>query len=203
MDLAIPGTATAPQRLGHVVVIAASAGGLSALTTVVGMLPATLRAPVVVVQHLHPDHRSQLAEILERRCDLPVEQAVAGAALREGTIIVAAPGHHLVLTSAGTVELTRSPAIRFVRPSADVTLASMADVYGARAVAVVLTGTGADGADGTLAVHRAGGTVVVQDPDTAEFSGMPRAVIDRGWADRQVVLEDIAGVLVGLVGSGT
>lgn len=178
--------------------MAASAGGLAALSTVLEGLPASLAVPVVVVQHVHPDHRSRLAEILARRTELPVREAVHGAPLTPG-VVVAVPGHHLLIRESGRLELSEAPTVNFVRPAADVTFASAADVYGAGTVAVVLSGTGSDGAEGVRAVHEAGGEVIVQEVESAEHAGMPRAAVATGVVDRVVPIGDIAAVLLELV----
>lgn len=102
----------------------------------------------------------------------------------------------------GVLALTDTEMVHFVRPSADLLLESVASTYGDRAIAVVLTGTGSDGAMGADAVHGRGGTVVVQDPADAEFTGMPQAAIASGGADFVLPLKEIPAVLVGLVGQG-
>ncbi len=173
-------------------------GGLGALSSVLADLPASFSVPVVVVQHVHPDHESHLAEILGRRTELEVRGAVDGAALTRG-VVVAVPGHHLLVGHGGRLELSEEPAVHFVRPAADVTFASVAAVYGSRTVAVVLSGTGSDGAAGVEAVHAAGGTVIAQEVATAEHPGMPRAAVETGTVDRELPLGDIAAALIEMV----
>jgi two-component system chemotaxis response regulator CheB len=177
--------------------LAASAGGLAALSQILSSLPAGFPAAILVVQHLDQHHRSWLVDILRRRVRLEVDQARGGERLAPGRIFIAPPGHHMLLEAGCTLALTCSARVRFVRPSADLLFASMAEHLGERAVAVVLTGTGSDGADGVRAVKLHGGTVIVQD-GASEFDGMPRAA--RPMADRVLPLTEIAGALIDLIG---
>src|SRR5512136_3128961 len=158
-----------------VVAIAASAGGLNAINAVLANLPAMFPATIVVVQHLDPRHRSLMAEILSRNTSLQVKQAEEGDQLIPATVYIAPPNQHLLVNSDGTVTLSQSELVHFVRPSADLLFESVAASHKERAIAVVLTGTGSDGSMGVQAIHKMGGTVICQEAGTAEFSGMPGA----------------------------
>ncbi|WP_194835006.1 chemotaxis protein CheB [Nocardia sp. XZ_19_369] len=182
-----------------VVAIASSAGGITALFKVLGALPATLPVPVLVVQHLDRRHKTVLAELLSRRTELRVKLATAGETAEPGTVYIAPPNNHLLVEPHGVLALSGSELVHFVRPSADLLFESVAGAYGARAIACVLTGSGSDGATGVSAVKSRGGTVVVQDPEEAEFKGMPGAAVATGDADLVVPLDEIAGVIAGLV----
>jgi len=186
-----------------IVAIAASAGGVQALTLLLGALPADFPVPVVVVQHLDPRHRTVLAEVLDRRTELSVKLAESGEQVRAGIVYVAPPDRHLLIDEAGTVSLTSSALVHFVRPSADLLFESVAGAYGRRAIACVLTGTGRDGAMGTEAVKSRGGAVIVQDPLTADFKGMPEATMATGSVDYALPLDEIATVIRGLVEAQT
>jgi two-component system chemotaxis response regulator CheB len=186
----------------RVVALAASSGGLAALTRVLSALPADFPAAVLVVQHLVKDHPSLLAEILRCRILLPVEDARGGERLTAGRVFLAPPDHHLIVGPDGVLSLTQAPPVHFVRPSADVLFASIADSVGPGGIAVVLTGTGCDGADGVIAVKSHGGLVIVQDEATSAAFGMPGAAFATGSADRVLPLAEIAPALVALVGSG-
>jgi two-component system, chemotaxis family, protein-glutamate methylesterase/glutaminase len=181
-----------------VVGIATSAGGLRALSIVLGALPAGLPVALVVVQHLDPHHRSLLVEILARRTALPVKAAEDGESIRMGVIYVAPPDQHL-LVNHGSLSLTHTQLVHFVRPSADLLFESLAASCGPRAIAVVLTGSGSDGAMGARAINKMRGTVLVQDEASSEFFGMPSAVIQTGCADQVLPLMDIGPALVALV----
>lgn len=186
-----------------VVALASSAGGLGALSVVLTALPGDFPAAVMVVQHLDPRHRSLMAELLQRRTPLHVEQAVEGTPLEPGAVYIAPPDEHLLVTADGRVTLSHTELVHFVRPSADLLFESVAGAYRERAVAVVLTGTGSDGNMGVRAIHQTGGTVIAEDPATAEFGGMPQAAVDTGVVDFVLGLAEIGPALVTLVKGGT
>ncbi|CAM5522372.1 Protein-glutamate methylesterase/protein-glutamine glutaminase [Streptomyces alboniger] len=163
-----------------IVAVASSAGGIRGLTTLLGALGADFPVPVLVVQHLDPRHRTVLDEVLERRTALPVRLARDGDSPLPGTVYVAPPDRHLLVGPDGGLQLTSTEPVHFVRPSADRLFESAAGVHGSRVLACVLTGTGVDGARGAAAVRAGGGTVIAQDPLTAEFPGMPQAAVDTG-----------------------
>lgn len=192
-------TTPEPAAPYGIVAIAASAGGIVALNRVLGVLPAKFPVPVVVVQHLDPRHRTIIAEVLGRRAAMPVKLAQHGEHAETGTIYIAPPDHHLLLSADGTLTLSSSELVHFVRPSADLLFESVAGSYGPRAIACVLTGTGSDGAMGASAVKSRGGTVIAEDPELADFRGMPDAVIAAGAADYILPLDEIAPVIRGLV----
>ena len=183
-----------------VIGIATSAGGLSALSRLLSALPATLDAAILIVQHLDPDRPSHLADILGRRTALPVKQAAGEDQLHPGAVFIAPPGAHILVDREGIITLSDRPPVHFVRPAADHLFESIAGSFGSRAVAVVLTGTGHDGATGAQAVKQAGGRVIVQDETTSEFFGMPKSAIDAGQVDLILPLDDIAPALVALCG---
>ena len=202
MSAAVPGGHSPGEPYG-IVAIAASAGGVTALGRVLGGLPAGFRVPVVVVQHLDPRHRTVIAEVLGRRAKLPVQLAQEGERAEAGVIYIAPPDHHLLLGADSVLTLSSTELVHFVRPSADLLFESVAGSYGPRAIACVLTGTGSDGAMGASAVKSRGGTVIAEDPELAEFRGMPDAVIATGAADYILPLEEIASVICGLVETRT
>jgi two-component system chemotaxis response regulator CheB len=181
------------------VAIASSAGGITALSHVLGGLPAGFPVPVVVVQHLDPRHQTIIAEVLSRRTSMPVRLAAEGDRADPGSIYVAPPNHHLLVTKEGTLTLSSSELVHFVRPSADLLFESVAASYGPAAIACVLTGTGSDGAMGTSAVKTRGGTVIAEDPELAEFRGMPAAAVAAGAVDFVLPLDEIAPVICRLI----
>jgi two-component system, chemotaxis family, protein-glutamate methylesterase/glutaminase len=187
----------AREAAQSVVAIAASAGGLDALGVVLGALPATLPAAVLIVQHLDPNHPSLMAEILDRRTSLPVKQAEDGELLCHAVVHLAPPDNHLTVGDDRRVHLTRSPRIGFLRPSANLLFATVARAFGPRAIAVVLTGSGSDGAEGAGEVKRRGGRVIVEDPETARFRSMPAAAVAAGVADVVLPVEQVGPAVVG------
>ena len=192
------GSDTATEAF-DVVALAASAGGLRALSQVLGGLPAGFPAALVVVQHLDPHHTSHLAEILAHRTPLNVKQAKEGDRLRHGVVRIAPPDYHLLVRPDGTLELSRAEAVHFSRPSADLLFESLAASFGPRVVAVVLSGSGSDGDRGVRAVKARGGFVIAQDAASSEFFGMPGSAIRSGAVDRVLPLDDIAPALVALL----
>ena len=186
-----------------ILAIAASAGGITALTRVLGGLPVGFSVPVVVVQHLDPRHQTIIAEVLGRRVKLPVQLAQEGQQAESGMIYVAPPNRHLLVEGGGRLTLSSSELVHFVRPSADLLFESVAGSYGHRAIACVLTGSGSDGAMGVTAVKARGGTVIAEDPQLAEFKGMPEAAVASGSVDFVLPLDEIASVICGLVEART
>ncbi len=193
-----PRSAAAPGRL-CVVGLAASAGGIAALSEVLSDLPSDFAAALLVVQHMDPHHRSWMPEILRRRIGLRVKQAEAGDRLAAGTVYVAPPDRHLLVDAGGTLSLADTERVRHVRPSADRLFAALAESFGPRAIAVVLSGSGRDGADGVRAVKQAGGCVIAQDAASSEFEGMPAAAIATGAVDRVLPLGAIGPALIELI----
>ena len=204
-----PEDVDAPHRSRHfpgaqfdVVALASSAGGIAAISHILESLPAGFPAAIVVVQHLDPRHRSLMAEILRRRTSLEVVQAAEGDRIRPGTVHIAPPDRHLLVNRDGSLSLSHSELVHFVRPSADLLFESVAASYEERAIAVVLTGTGSDGSLGVGAIKKMGGTVIAQDQESAEFFGMPAAAIKSGHADFILRLDEIPTALTTLVTEG-
>ena len=185
-----------------IIALAASAGGLRALSEVLAGLPREFPAAIVVVQHLDRRHRSLMADILSRRTPLHVKEAEEGDHLSPGTVYIAPPNRHLLVNPDGTLSLSQSELVHFVRPSADLLFESVAASFKDRAIAVVLTGTGSDGSMGVKAIKKMDGTVIVQDERGAEFFGMPGAAMQTGSADFVLPLEEISSALVTLVVKG-
>jgi two-component system chemotaxis response regulator CheB len=196
------GAEPVPNGGFDIVLMAASAGGLSAISAVLAALPAGFPIPVVIVQHLDPRHVSLMAEILRRRTALRVEDATAGATAEAGTVYIAPPDEHLLVDPDGRLRLSHADPVHFVRPSADLLFESGAESFPGRAIGVVLSGTGSDANMGVRALERTGGTVIAQDPDTAEFAGMPQAAVATGGVDFVLKLEEIGPALVELVERG-
>ncbi len=186
----------APQF--DVVAVGASAGGIEALHVVVSSLPASFPAAVFIVQHMDPRHKSLLAGLLGRRCLLTVKQATDGERVRGGVVYIAQPNSHLIV-SQEQLRLTDSKLVHFSRPSIDLLLESVAAAYGDRAIGVILSGSGVDGASGLRAIKEKGGTTIVQDPATAAHAGMPQAARATGCVDFTLLLDDIGPAIVSLV----
>jgi two-component system chemotaxis response regulator CheB len=163
------------QGVGYdLVVVGTSWGGLAALRTFVGGLPATFPMAVTIVQHRHKDSDHLLRVLLQERAALEVCEVEDKMPLERGRIYVAPPDYH-TLVEPGYFSLSTEAPVRFSRPSIDVTFGSAADSYGHRTVGIILTGANADGADGLRKISDRGGMAIVQDPATAESPTMPTA----------------------------
>ncbi|ACK68898.1 CheB methylesterase [Gloeothece citriformis PCC 7424] len=188
-----------PDTQFDIIAMAASAGGLKALSEVLSHLPSNFPAAIVIVQHLDPSSRSFMSQILTRRTTLEVKQAEEGDTLEPGSIYIAPPNYHVLVNSNGTLSLTQSKLVHFVRPSADLLFDSVAKSYKNRAIAVILSGTGKDGSVGIKTIQEMEGVVIVQDEKTSEYFGMPDAAIKTGKVDYIVPLDEIASLLLTLV----
>ncbi|MFC6067516.1 chemotaxis protein CheB [Streptomyces ochraceiscleroticus] len=189
---------SAPDNFA-IVAVASSAGGIHGLSVLLETLGDGLSVPLLIVQHLDPRHGTVIADVLARRTPLRTKLAQDGEQARPGVVYIAPPNHHLLVDADGVLTLSSSELVHFVRPSADLLFESLAGAYGPRAIACVLTGSGFDGAMGVDAVKSRGGTVIAEDPRTAEFRGMPEAAVETGAVDFVLPLEEIAAVIRGLV----
>jgi two-component system chemotaxis response regulator CheB len=183
---------TTAHRTGRrpVVAIAASTGGPSALATLLGGL-AGLAAPVLVVQHLHPDFTAGLVQWMSRVSALPVETAGHRQVARPGWVYFAPGGRHLRYVAGERLELVELPATTH-RPSADELFRSVADAAGPAGVGVLLTGIGDDGARGLLAIHERGGSTFAQDEDSSTVFGMPKAALGIGAVTELLRIDKLA-----------
>jgi two-component system chemotaxis response regulator CheB len=183
------------------VAIGASWGGLQAVSTVLGDLPAGFPAAIVVVLHRGQED-GMLAGLLDRAGPLAVHDAEDKDPLTPGAVLVAPPDYHL-LVEGDVVALSVDEPVAFSRPSIDVLLSSAAASHGARAVGVVLTGANGDGASGLRDIRRRGGVAIVQDPAEAERPEMPRAALAACPGAQVRPLSAIAPELAQLVGAGS
>ncbi len=188
-----------------VVAIGVSTGGPKALAEVLPALPASLPVPVVVVQHMPPIFTKLLADRLDGSCAVHVREAAEGDALEPGHVYVAPGDFHMVVArgaGAARIALNQEPPENSCRPAVDVLFRSCAAVYGAHALAAVLTGMGRDGCRGAEVIHDAGGHVLAQDEATSVVWGMPGVVTRAGLADRVVALDRVAPEIVDRVNVG-
>ena len=185
------------RRRYDVVAMGSSAGGLNALTRVLRSLPKNFPSSIVVVQHLSPEHKSWIANLLARSTQIKVKQAEHGEIMLPGTAYTAPPDEHL-LVGPGKIQLAHSQLVHFSRPSIDLLFESVAGTYGSRAIGVVLSGSGRDGATGIRAMKEAGSITIAQDPEDAEFRPMPQAAVDTGCVDWVLPLEKIGTTLIEL-----
>jgi two-component system chemotaxis response regulator CheB len=201
--LPTPSSQCIPAR--HVIAMAASVGGLKALSVILGDLPADFPAAIVIVMHVSPDHESMLAEILNWRTHLVVKQAKTGDKLCDSSVFVAPPNHHLFVLKSGSLDLSSatSEKVHHARPSAEPLFASVADIYKKNAIAVVLTGGDGDGSIGVQIIKEKGGMVIAQDRPTSQDFSMPETSIKTGDVDFILPLKEIAPKLIELVAQAT
>lgn len=185
-----------PQRA---IVIGASAGGVETLKEVVSQLPANLPAPVFVVLHIPPFVASSLPEILNRAGPLPAVHPQDGTRIKNGSIYVAPPDHHLLIEN-GHIAVKKGPKENRFRPSIDALFRSAAYVYGPGAIGVVLSGALDDGTSGLWSIKRLGGIAIVQQPNQARFESMPRSALEYVEVDHNLPSTEI-GALLGRLAS--
>ncbi len=200
--LSLAASPTSHPRLfspAKIVVIGVSTGGPDALARLLPHLPATLSAPVLVAQHMPPIFTNMLAARLSAKSELQVRECVSGECISPGSAVIAPGDFHMVLQQEnGTVRLRthQGPRENFCRPSVDVLFRSVAQIYGERALAVVLTGMGQDGLKGCEMLRQVGARVFVQDEATSVVWGMPGFVARAGLADKVLPLDQIAMEIV-------
>ncbi len=183
----------------EILAIGVSTGGPNALAEVIPALPAAFPLPVVIVQHMPPVFTRFLAERLNSTAALTVREGEDGALVEPGTVWIAPGNFHMVLRADGDrvrLALTQGPPENSCRPAVDPLFRSVAELYGARSLGVVLTGMGHDGMRGAEAIRAAQGQVLAQDEATSVVWGMPGAVVGAGLADRVLPLSQMAAELV-------
>ncbi len=176
-------------QLPYVIAVGASAGGLDALERFFQSLPVQTGAAFVVIQHLSPDHKSMMGNLLGRYTAMPVTTVEDGMTIAPDRIYLIPPAS--MMSVAGTELHLRPKSPRGLALPIDLFFSSLARAYGNRAIAVVLSGTGSDGTRGAVAINDAGGLLLSQDPESAKFDGMPRSVIATGLVDAILPPEEL------------
>jgi two-component system CheB/CheR fusion protein len=195
VELQLPATDRGHRERGpYIVGIGASAGGLEALEHFFDNLAADTTMAFVVVQHLSPDFKSLMDELLGRHTELPIQLVEDGMLVEAGHVYLIPPKKEMII-SGGRLLLSERDRQQELTLPIDVFFRSLAQDCGRRAIAIVLSGSGSDGSRGIRDVHLAGGTVIVQDLDTAQFGGMPRTATDTGIADFVLPPHDMPRVL--------
>ena len=180
----------------HVVAIAGSTGGPQALHLLLSALPADFPAPVLVVQHMADGFSHGLVNWLDGECPLEVRIASHGDPIEPGRVLLAPDGVHMKVGKGGTVALDKSDPVSSQRPSATVLFSSVAKAFGTRAVGVVITGMGKDGAEGLREIYEVGGITFAQDEQSSLVYGMPKAAAELGVVQSVLPLEEIPQALL-------
>jgi two-component system, chemotaxis family, protein-glutamate methylesterase/glutaminase len=191
------------KKRPRVVVIGVSTGGPTALGTIMPSLPAGFPLPILVVQHMPPLFTRLLAERLNSTCQLPVNEALQGALIEPGRILIAPGDFHMKIACNGddiSVFLDQSPRQNSCRPAVDALFSSAGEVYGGAVLAVILTGMGQDGLHGAEILKAHGASVLAQDEASSVVWGMPGAVVNAGLADRVLPLDGVVPEILRLTG---
>jgi two-component system, chemotaxis family, protein-glutamate methylesterase/glutaminase len=185
------------------VAIGTSTGGPPALQLILTAMPSDLPVPILVVQHMPMGFTSSLAKRLDGLTKLDVAEAGDGDLALPGRCLIAPSGLHMYLEDGPrglAVRLSKSPDGLLHRPSVDILMESVAEILGRRAVGVILTGMGSDGAKGIKAIHDSGGRTIAQDESTCVVYGMPKVAVELGGVDRSLPLERIPAAIIGELG---
>jgi two-component system chemotaxis response regulator CheB len=159
-------------------------------------LPKDLPAAVLVVQHMPALFTKSLADRLDQASQIEVSEASDGSLIKVGQALLAPGGYHMVVSKGNRVLLNQDPPVLGVRPSVDITMKSVAEVYRASTIAVVLTGMGSDGTVGASCIKAVGGKVLAEDKSTCAVYGMPQSVFKSGCVDQVLPLPQIAPQLI-------
>ncbi|MCL4473385.1 MAG: chemotaxis-specific protein-glutamate methyltransferase CheB [Actinobacteria bacterium] len=179
-----------------IVAIGSSTGGPQALQRILCSLPADFTARVVIVQHIARGFTDGLIEWLSSSCKMDIIKGSDGHLLEPGEVVIAPDGIHMIVTTSGRIQLVERQIPGPHKPSIDVLLESVADVYGKKAVGVILTGMGRDGAQGIKAIHDRGGHTIAQDKNTSVIFSMAKEAIKLGGVDRVVPLSAVGRLLL-------
>ncbi len=182
-----------------VVVIGASTGGPSIVAHIISRLPQDFPAAILIVQHMPALFTKVFADRLDKNSNLKVKEAEEGEKIVEGVCYVAPGDYHLVVDWGGIIHLNKGPKVHNVRPAVDVTMKSVAKIFGSKSIGVILTGMGWDGAEGSLAIRNAGGFVIAQDKKTSIVYGMPKAVVEVGAANVVLPYDEIPQMITRIV----
>jgi two-component system chemotaxis response regulator CheB len=185
--------------LYQAVVIGASAGGTTALQKILPFLPADFPLPIIIAQHLHPLQDGAAIIHYAGGSALTVKDADEKESIRAGFVYFAPPNYHLLIEDDFTFSLSVDAKVHFTRPSVDVLFESAADAYGPGLIGIVLSGANQDGAAGLLRIKQRGGLTVVQDPQDAEVSYMPKSAIQTVTPDHVLVAGDMWKLLLQLL----
>ena len=179
----------------RIVAIGASAGGLEALKEFFNNVPANCELSFVIIQHLSPDYKSLMAELLAKNTMLPIYEITNGMAVAPGCVYLIPPKKNMTILD-GKLMLVNKPEGQDLNLPIDIFFRSLAQAYKEKAIAIILSGTGSDGTSGARTIKEVGGMVMVQDPEQAKFDGMPKSALNTGAVDYTLPVEQLPAELV-------
>ncbi len=188
-----------PLALKKLVVIGASSGGPKAILEIMQDIPPSLPAAFLIIQHMPRGFTLSFAERLSWQSGIKTKEAEEGDIILAGKAFVAPAGYHMVLEKQNEqlkVNLTEEALVNFVRPSIDVTMTSIAEVFGSNVIGVILTGMGKDGLEGARNIKQKGGLIIIQDEETSVVWGMPKVIYEAGLADKVLPISKIADAII-------
>ncbi len=188
-----------PCKEFQALVIGSSAGGVYALSAVLSTLPADFSLPILIVQHMHPHSKSQLASILQKKAQLSIREAEEKERIQPGVVYLAPPNYHLLVELDRHLALSIDERVNYSRPAIDLLFESAVDAYRDKLIGLILTGANSDGAAGLRRIKQAGGYALVQDPQSAEADAMPLAACSATSVDKVLPLHEIGPHLLQLV----
>lgn len=199
LERRIPSPARTAGRRVRVVAIASSTGGPKALSALLPELPAAFPCPIVIAQHISDGFVPGMVQWLDKICKLNVKEAREGEVLTAGTVFISPSERHMKIGPDETVAFTDRKPKDIYHPSCDALLASVANVFRADSLGIILTGMGSDGAEGMKAIKKAGGLTIAQDEKSSAVFGMPRVAIESGCIDRVLPLEKMQAEIMSIV----
>ena len=190
---------SAPQASSRVIIIGSSTGGPNAVQAILSSVPKDLEAGILVVQHMPQEFTGAFARRLDENCDLLVKEAEDGDIIRNGTVLVAQGGCHMMVLPNFRIKIIQGPKRFGVRPAVNITMVSGSEVFGSNTLGVLLTGMGHDGAFGMKTIKKRGGKTIAQDSSTSVIYGMPKAAIDLHVVDQTLPKEEIAKAILEVI----
>lgn len=181
------------------VVIGASSGGMEALASILTSLDEDFGLPILIVQHISPHSDGFIIEHLNKLCKLRVKEAEEKEKINFGNVYIAPPNYHLLVERDETLSLSTETKVCYSRPSIDVLFESAAEVYNNKLLGIILTGGNSDGSKGLKRIKELGGITIVQNPEEAEVSAMPKAAIESTEVDYILLLSEIKNKLIELI----
>ncbi len=192
-------TIPAPNAATRVVVLGSSTGGPNTLQSIISALPEDLKSAILVVQHMPKEFTRSLAFRLDETCKLPVKEVEDGDIIKEGEVLVARGGYHMIVESNKRIKLLDGPKRFGVKPAVNMTMISASEVFGSNAIGILLTGMGHDGAFGMKTIKKRGGNTIAQDSSSSVIYGMPKAAVDLGAVDKLLPTKKIPQTIQELV----